>query len=99
MFIRGHTYDGLISFAEFTEGIEDILAKGSVLVELVDKLVSEKTPEVLVKTVELLKMLMQGEEGTPLALKTEIISRLMGLLPHPKHEVPLSLLIFVTKSA
>ena len=32
VFIRGQTYDGLIAFAEFTEGIEDILAKGSVLV-------------------------------------------------------------------
>lgn len=30
----------------------------------------------------LLKVLMQGEEGTPKALSTEIISRLMNLIGH-----------------
>lgn len=49
--------------------------------QLVDKLLEEKTPEILLRTVNLLKVLMQGEEGTPKALKTEAISRLMGLLP------------------
>jgi hypothetical protein len=47
----------------------------------------EKTPEILLRTVELLRVLMQGEEGTPKALKTEAISRLMGLLPHSNQEV------------
>ena len=85
--IRSETYNGLIAFCEFTEGIQEVLSKGGILTDLVDQLVAEKTPEILVKTVELLKILMQGEEGTPLALKTEIISRLMGLIEHVKEEV------------
>jgi hypothetical protein len=63
------------------------LEKGSILVQLVDKLVEEKTPEILLLAVELLKILMQGEEGTPRALKTEIISRLMALISHPNEQV------------
>lgn len=50
--------------------------------QLVDKLIEEKVPEILLKAIVLLKILMQGEEGTPKALKTEIISRLMNLISH-----------------
>ena len=42
--IRSETYDGLIEFAEFTEGIEEMLAKGGILTDLVDKLIAEKKP-------------------------------------------------------
>ena len=58
--IRSQTYDGLICFCEFTEGIQEVLSKGGILTDLVDQLVAEKTPDILVKTVELLKILMQG---------------------------------------
>jgi hypothetical protein len=80
--IKLEAYEGLIEFAEFIEGINCILEKPSILTHLVDKLLEEKTPEILLKTVILLKILMQGEEGTPKALKTEIISRLMTLIGH-----------------
>jgi hypothetical protein len=35
-----------------------------------------------------MKMLMQGEEGTPKALKTDVISRLMSLIGHQNPSVP-----------
>jgi hypothetical protein len=56
------------------------LAKNSILTDLVDKLVEEKVPGILCKAIELLANLMQGEEGIPKALKTEVISRLMNIL-------------------
>lgn len=85
--IKAEAYDGLIEFAEFTEGINCILEKHHILNHLVDKLLEEKTPDILLRTVILLKILMQGEEGTPKALKTEIISRLMALIGHHNHEI------------
>jgi hypothetical protein len=53
----------------------------------VDKLLEEKTPEILLRTIILLKNLMQGEDGTPKALKTEIINRLMALIGHANPKV------------
>lgn len=41
----------------------------------------------MASVVKLLKILMQGEQGTPNALKTEIISRLMNLIENPSEEV------------
>lgn len=85
--IKGEAYEGLIAFAEFTEGIDFILGKPHILGHLVDKLLEEKAPLILLKTVILLKVLLQGEEGTPKALKTEIISRLMALISHSNSDV------------
>lgn len=87
--IKLEAYEALISLAEFTEGINCILDKPQILTQLVDKLLEEKTPEILLRTVGLLRVLMQGEEGTPKALKTEAVSRLMGLLPTSGQEVQL----------
>lgn len=85
--IKLEAYEGLIELAEFTDGIDCILAKPQILTQLVDKLLEEKTLEILLRTVQLLRVLMQGETGTPRALKTEAVSRLMGLLPHSSQEV------------
>ena len=49
---------------------------------MVDKLIEEKVPEILLKAIVLLKTLMQGEQGTPKALSTEIIGRLMNLISY-----------------
>lgn len=37
--IKAEAYDGLIHFAEYTEGITCILSKDKILVQLVDKLI------------------------------------------------------------
>lgn len=37
--VKSEVYDGLIDFAEYTEGIEHILEKNSILTDLVDKLI------------------------------------------------------------
>jgi hypothetical protein len=64
-----------------------VLEKNSILTDLVDKLIEEKTSNILLKAIIMLKILMQGEEGTPKALKTEIISRLMSLISHEDENV------------
>jgi hypothetical protein len=58
--VKSEVYEGLIDFAEFTEGIECILNKDKILVDLVDKLIEEKVPEILLKAIILLKIIMQG---------------------------------------
>lgn len=58
--MKNEVYEGLIDFAEFTEGIDCILDKDKILIDLVDKLIEEKVPEILLKTIVLLKILMQG---------------------------------------
>ena len=58
--MKSEVYEGLIDFAEFTEGIDCILDKDKILIDLVDKLIEEKVPEILLKTIVLLKILMQG---------------------------------------
>lgn len=80
--IKSEVYDGLINFVEYTEGIEHVIDKNTILVDLVDKLIEEKVASILLKAVILLKILMEGEDGTPKALKTEIILRLMALIGH-----------------
>lgn len=80
--VKSEIYEGLIDFSEYTEGIEFVLSKESILNELVDKLIEEKVSTILLKAIILLKVLMQGEAGTPKALKTEIILRLMALISH-----------------
>lgn len=42
--VKAEAYDGLICFAEYTEGISCMLSKEKILVQLVDKLVEEKVP-------------------------------------------------------
>lgn len=37
--IRSYTYDALLDFAENTDGIEEILSKNSILIDLVDKII------------------------------------------------------------
>lgn len=64
------------------------MEKNTILTDLVDKLIEEKSSNILLKAIILLKILMQGEEGTPKALKTEIISRLMGLIGNENESVP-----------
>lgn len=68
--IRFSATKGLINFAEFTEGIDVLLESNKILKDLVDKLISEKNEEVLNNIVKLLKIIMQGEQGTPKALQT-----------------------------
>ena len=87
--VKSEVYEGLIDFSEYTEGIEFVLSKESILNELVDKLIEEKVSTILLKAIILLKVLMQGEAGTPKALKTEIILRLMALIGHDNEKVPL----------
>lgn len=64
------------------------MEKNTILTDLVDKLIEEKSSNILLKAIILLKILMQGEEGTPKALKTEIISRLMGIIGNENESVP-----------
>ena len=47
---------------------------------MVDKLIEEKDLAILQKVLVLTKNLLYGEQGTPQALKTAIISRLVPLL-------------------
>ena len=63
------------------------MEKNGILTDLVDKLLEEKVNGILLKVVILLKILMQGEDGTPKALKTEIIGRLMALICHEHSSV------------
>ena len=86
-YIRLSAIVGLINFGEFTEGIDHLLESERILKDLVGKLIEEKDEEVLGNVVKLLKMLMQGEEGTPKALQTEIISRLINLVEHNSDNV------------
>ena len=67
--IRFSATKGLINFAEFTEGIDVLLESNKILKDLVDKLISEKNEEVLNNIVKLLKIIMQGEQGTPKVLQ------------------------------
>ena len=69
-YIRLSAIVGLTNFGEFTEGIDHLLESERILKDLVGKLIEEKDEEVLGNVVKLLKMLMQGEEGTPKALQT-----------------------------
>ena len=68
--VRQSATEGLISFAEFTEGIDVILDKKKILPHLVNKLIEEKIVHILENIVILLKNLMQGEIGTVKALET-----------------------------
>lgn len=58
--VREETYNALLDFAENTDGIEEILSKNTILVDLVDKLVEEKVPTILSKVIKLLSNLMHG---------------------------------------
>jgi len=78
--IRADAYDGLLLFGEETDGTNCLLESHKILPHLVDKLIEEKAEKILNRTVQLLRLLMQRESGTPKALETEIISRLMNLI-------------------
>ena len=58
--MKSEVYEGLIDFSEYVEGIEHVLSKDKILVELVDKLIEEKVSTILLKTIILLKILRQG---------------------------------------
>ena len=83
-----------IDSSNLAEHLDDLLALSNEFLELIcgqgprpaedgrrvlESMIANAPTTVLLKA--------EGEEGTPMMLKTEAINRLVGLLPHPKHDV------------
>lgn len=66
--------------------IEAVL-ETDLLKRLVDKLLEEKSQDILVKTMKLMKNLLHGSVGTEQALETECVKRLLGLLQSPNQHI------------
>lgn len=77
--IRHNAYSALINLAEFTFGIESIVYT-DILRILVEKLVEEKEDDILCLIMQLLNILLEGEQATDLVLSTPVLSRLNGHL-------------------
>ena len=60
--IRANAYMAMINLAEFTYGVDSIITFNIISI-LIDKLVQEKTNEILILILELLKILLEGESA------------------------------------
>lgn len=65
----------LINLAQFTFGMQAII-DDDILRILVDKLVHEKEPEILILILELMEQLLHGDMATPFVLNTPVLERL-----------------------
>ena len=79
--IRLNSYNALLNLTETVTERQAVL-ETNLVEQLVDKLLEEKVPRILLKTLKMLNQLLYGEGGTEQALKTECIKRLLGLLNH-----------------
>ena len=73
--IRNNAYVCLINLAKFTFGMQAII-DADILRVLVDKLVEEKEPEILILILELMELLLHGDMATPFVLNTPVLDRL-----------------------
>ena len=75
----------MINLAEFTYGIDSIITFNIISI-LIDKLVQEKTNEILILILELLKILLEGESAAMVVQGSEILQHLNDHLvsKHPK---------------
>lgn len=73
--IRDNAYVCLINLAQFTFGMQAII-DADILRVLVDKLVQEKEPEILILILELMEQLLHGDMATPFVLNTPVLERL-----------------------
>lgn len=73
--IRWNAYSVLIYLADFKEGIERVIAF-NVIQTLVDKLIFEKEESILVRILQLLQVLLEGEKAPGVVLSTPALPRL-----------------------
>lgn len=79
--IRLNSYNALLNLTATVTEMDAVL-QTNLVEQLVDKLLEEKSPSVLLKTLKMLNQLLYGEGGTQQALKTECIKRLLGVHNH-----------------
>ena len=72
--------------AKFHFGCLYLIERGLVAI-LVDKILEEKEQHLLIKVLEIIKLLLEGEGGIEKFLTTEGIERLKGLLTHSNKTV------------
>jgi len=63
------------------------LIKNDLVPILVDKILEEKVQELLIKVLDIIKLLLEGEGGTDSFLETSGIKRLKGLLTHENPKI------------
>jgi hypothetical protein len=79
--IRENGYDVFLNIGRNHKGCL-YLIKNELVPILVDKILIEKVQPLLIKVLDILKLLLEGEGGTDSFLKTPGIKRLKGLLQH-----------------
>ena len=73
--IRGNAYKAMINLAEFTFGIDNIINFNIVAV-LINKLVEEKSDEILILILELMQVLLHGENSSLVVQGSDILKHL-----------------------
>jgi len=84
--IRENGYNVLLNTANNHYGCLYLIENELVPI-LVDKILEEKVQYLLIKTLDILKLLLEGEGGTDSFLETPGIKRLKGLLTHDNPEI------------
>jgi hypothetical protein len=84
--IRANAYKAMINLAEFTYGIDSIIQFNIVSV-LINKLVEEKSDEILILILELIQILLHGENSALVVQGSEILGHLNGHLTSEHYRI------------
>jgi hypothetical protein len=84
--IRGNAYKAMINLAEFTFGIDHIINFNIVAV-LINKLVEEKSDEILILILELIQLLLHGENSSLVVQGSDILKHLNSHLKSEHYKI------------
>jgi hypothetical protein len=84
--IRLNSYNSMINLAGNPDGVDHMLTT-KILDQLVDKIIEEKVDEILVKVLQLMKLLLYGGKAAEQILNTQAIPRLTALLENFNSDV------------
>lgn len=84
--IRANAYKAMINLAEFTYGVDNIIQFNIVSV-LINKLTEEKTDEILILILELIQLLLHGENSALVVQGSEILKFLNSHLQSDHYKI------------
>lgn len=84
--IRANAYKTMINLAEFTYGVDNIIQSNIVSV-LITKLVEEKSDQILILILELIQLLLHGENSALVVQGSDILNHLNGHLVSEHYKI------------